>query len=130
MELKQTFERAVEASRALALLDGEKINEVLLALADETERQSAAILEENARDLAAKDPSDPMYDRLMLTPARIKGIADDIRHVAALRSPVGEEMARWTRPNGMEIVKVRVPFGVVGVIYEARPNVSFDVFSL
>ena len=130
MELKQTFERAVEASRALALLDGEKINEVLLALADETERQSAAILEENARDLAAKDPSDPMYDRLMLTPARIKGIADAIRHVAALRSPVGEEMARWTRPNGMEIVKVRVPFGVVGVIYEARPNVSFDVFSL
>ena len=70
MELKQTFERAVEASRALALLDGAKINEVLLALADETERQSAAILEENARDLAAKDPSDPMYDRLMLTPAR------------------------------------------------------------
>ena len=130
MELKETFERAVAASRALAALDGEKINRVLLELADEIERQSAYILTENERDLAVKDPSDPMYDRLMLTPQRIKGIADDMRHVAALHSPVGEELARWTRPNGMEIVKVRVPFGVIGVIYEARPNVSFDVFSL
>ena len=130
MELKETFERAVAASRALAALDSEKINGVLLELADEIEHQSAYILSENARDLAVKDPSDPMYDRLMLTPQRIKGIADDMRHVAALRSPVGEELARWTRPNGMEIVKVRVPFGVIGVIYESRPNVSFDVFSL
>lgn len=130
MELKETFEKAVAASRALALLDGEKINQVLSALADETERQSSYILSENARDLAAKDTADPMYDRLKLTPERIKGIADDMRSVAALRSPVGEELARWTRSNGMEIVKVRVPFGVIGVIYEARPNVSFDVFSL
>lgn len=130
MELKETFERAVAASRALAALDSEKINRVLLELADEIERQSAYILSENERDLAVKDPADPMYDRLMLTPQRIKGIAEDMRHVAALHSPVGEEMARWTRPNGMEIVKVRVPFGVIGVIYEARPNVSFDVFSL
>lgn len=130
MELKETFERAVAASRALAALDSEKINRVLLELADEIERQSAYILSENERDLAVKDPADPMYDRLMLTPQRIKGIAEDMRHVAALHSPVGEELARWTRPNGMEIVKVRVPFGVIGVIYEARPNVSFDVFSL
>lgn len=130
MELKETFERAVAASRALAALDSEKINRVLLELADEIERQSAYILSENERDLAVKDPADPMYDRLMITPQRIKGIAEDMRHVAALHSPVGEELARWTRPNGMEIVKVRVPFGVIGVIYEARPNVSFDVFSL
>lgn len=130
MDLKNTFERAVAASRSLALLDEEKINQVLLALADETERQSQYILSENARDLAIKDQSDPMYDRLMLTPERIKSIAADIRNVASLNSPVGEVLDQWTRPNGIKITKVRVPFGVIGVIYEARPNVSFDVFSL
>ena len=130
MDLKDTFQKARAASAALNLLSEDKINEVLLDLARRTEEQAGYILAENARDLARKDPTDPMYDRLRLSPERLAGIVQDIRHVAALHSPVGEVLDRRERPNGMKITKVRVPFGVVGVIYEARPNVSFDVFSL
>ena len=130
MDLKDTFQKARAASAALNLLSEDKINEVLLDLARRTEERAGYILAENARDLARKDPADPMYDRLRLSPERLAGIVQDIRHVAALHSPVGEVLDRRERPNGMKITKVRVPFGVVGVIYEARPNVSFDVFSL
>jgi glutamate-5-semialdehyde dehydrogenase len=90
----------------------------------------AAVLEANARDIEAMPASSPMLDRLRLTPERIGSIASDMEAVSHLRSPQGEELARWTRPNGMTIVKRRVPFGVVGMICEARPNVTADIFSL
>ena len=124
------FEQAREGARQLNLLSEDRINAVLLHLADATMEAQGEILEANARDLALKDPADPNYDRLKLTPARIAEIADALRSVAALPSPLGRTLAQWTRPNGMTITKVSVPFGVIGVIYEARPNVTFDVFSL
>lgn len=120
----------VEASRSLNLVDADTINKVLLKLADEAVANTSVILAENARDLAAMEKSNPLYDRLLLTDERIKGIAADIRNVASLPSPLGKLISETERPNGMRISKVTVPFGVVGIIYEARPNVSFDVFSL
>ena len=130
METKTMFENALKASRELNLLSEDKINEVLLKLADATVANTDAILEANRKDLDRMDKADPMYDRLLLNRERIEGIAADIRNVATLKSPVGEVLSVTERPNGMRITKVRVPFGVIGVIYEARPNVSFDVFSL
>jgi glutamate-5-semialdehyde dehydrogenase len=124
---KQTV---VAASRSLNLVSGETINQVLLALADEAEVQTEAILAENAKDLAAMEKSNPMYDRLLLSKERIEGIAADIRNVSSLPSPLGRLIDETVRPNGMHISRIAVPFGVVGIIYEARPNVSFDVFSL
>ena len=120
----------VLASRSLNLVSSETINQVLLALADEAVAQTEVILTENVKDLAAMDKTNPMYDRLLLTKERIEGIAADIRNVASLPSPLGKLLMETKRPNGMLISKISVPFGVVGIIYEARPNVSFDVFSL
>lgn len=130
MDIKSCFEASVSASRALNLLDPARIDRILLAVADEAEIQSSAILHANRKNLASMDRDDPMYDRLLLTPERIAGIASDIRNVAGLPSPLGKTLDESVRPNGMRIRKVSVPFGVIGVIYEARPNVSFDVFSL
>lgn len=130
MNLEMIFRAVQSASRKLALLTDDKINEILLALADEAQKQAPFILAENAKDLAKMDPNNPKYDRLMLNEDRIKGIADDIRNVATLPSPVGRILQQTIRPNGMSLTKISVPFGVIGVIYEARPNVSFDVFSL
>ena len=127
---KSIFIEAKQASRQLNLLTEEKINAVLLHLAAATEAAEAEILAANAHDLAQMDPADPSYDRLRLTSSRIREIAEAIRSVAALPSPLGKTLAQWTRPNGMTIRKVSVPFGVIGVVYEARPNVTFDVFSL
>ena len=124
MELNETFNKAVEASRALNLTDVSRIDAVLLALADAAEAKMEFILEANRRDLALMDEQNPMYDRLMLTPERIRGIAADIRNVASLPSPLGRVLDEVVRPNGMKITKISVPFGVIGVIYEARPNVS------
>jgi len=121
---------SVLASRALNLVTDETINQVLLSLADEAIAQSDIILAENAKDLAKMDKANPMFDRLSLSKERIAGIAADIRNVASLPSPLGKLLSETERPNGMKISKVTVPFGVVGIIYEARPNVSFDVFSL
>lgn len=118
------------ASRSLNMISDSVINEVLLALADEALEKSTDILSANSRDLLAMDKENPMYDRLLLTAERIQGIASDIRNVATLPSPLGKTLMTTERPNGMVISKVTVPFGVVGIIYEARPNVSFDVFSL
>ena len=130
MKLRHTFESALEASRELNLVDGAKIDRVLFKVADAAEDNADCILKKNADDLAAMDKSDPMYDRLLLTHERIAGIASDLRNVASLHSPLGEILGSTVRPNGMKIDKIRVPFGVIGVIYEARPNVSFDVFGL
>ena len=126
-----TWKQAVlKASHTLNLVTEETINKVLLALADEAVVQAEMILTENARDLSAMDKNNPMYDRLILTKDRIDGIASDIRNVAQLNSPLGRTLMDTVRPNGLKIKKITVPFGVVGIIYEARPNVSFDVFSL
>lgn len=123
-------ENAVKASRLLNLISDDEKNKVLLILADEIDKNCTEILKANAFDLAKMEPESPLYDRLQLTPERIQGIASDIRNVAGLPSPLGRILMQTERPNGMKITKISVPFGVVGVIYEARPNVSFDVFSL
>lgn len=123
-------EQAVAASRTLNLVSAEKINEVLNSLAEAAITATDTILAANAMDLSAMEKSNPMYDRLLLTPERIAGIAADMRTVATLPSPLGKVQRVLKRPNGMTISRVSVPFGVIGIIYEARPNVSFDVFSL
>ena len=128
--IENTLELLKNASYSLPMLEEKQINDVLLTLADAIESNAAALLEANSRDLARMDSSNPVYDRLMLTEERLKGIASDMRHVAELENPVGKVIDERTRPNGMKLTRVRVPFGVIGVIYEARPNVSFDVFSL
>lgn len=118
------------AARSAAQLGDERINSVLCAVANEAEARISYILEANQCDLARMNPDDPKYDRLMLTAERIRSIAADIRAVATLSSPLNRVLCDTTRPNGMHLQRISVPFGVVGVIYEARPNVSFDVFSL
>jgi len=128
--IENTLELLKNASYSLPMLEENQINDVLLTLADAIESNAAGLLQANARDLARMDQNNPVYDRLMLTDERLKGIASDMRHVAELDNPVGKVIDERTRPNGMKLTRVRVPFGVIGVIYEARPNVSFDVFSL
>lgn len=123
-------EQAVAASRTLNLVSAEKINAVLNSLAEAAITATDTILAANAMDLSAMEKSNPMYDRLLLSPGRIAGIAADMRTVATLPSPLGKVQRVLKRPNGMTISRVSVPFGVIGIIYEARPNVSFDVFSL
>lgn len=128
--LNKTFAAVQAASRELALLSDEKINQILNAVADAAISETSLILAENEKDLARMDVKDPKYDRLKLTEERLKSIATDIRNVATLPSPLGRILKETIRPNGMKLSKVSVPFGVIGIIYEARPNVSFDVFSL
>src|SRR5436190_22425805 len=131
MTLKEQIQgmgqRAVEAARPLALLTAVQKNEILLAIADGLERESAGLLEANAKDVAAaqaKGLSSAMIDRLTLNPKRVAEMAKGVREVAALTDPVGEVLSEWTRPNGLHIAKVRVPIGVIGIIYESRPNVT------
>lgn len=124
------FQASLEASRVLNRMDSVSINGLLTDAADAIEANIDSLLEANALDLARMDESDPKYDRLKLTDGRLRDIAADMRSVASLQSPLGVTLAEWSRPNGMTIRKVTVPFGVIGIIYEARPNVTFDVFSL
>ena len=128
--LNETFAAVQVASRELALLNDNVINQILNAVADAAIAETPFILAENEKDLARMDKNDPKYDRLKLTEERLKGIAADTRNVATLPSPLGKVLKESVRPNGMKLTKVSVPFGVIGIIYEARPNVSFDVFSL
>ena len=128
--MKQIFENTKAASRLLATLTDEQRNEVLTAVADAIVAQKERLLAANAADLERMDPSNPLYDRLMLTDARLEAIASDMRHVAALPSPLGRVLMQRTLPNGLRLSRVSVPFGVIGMVYEARPNVTFDVFSL
>ena len=130
VELKQQFERAKAASKELALIADSRKNDILCAVADAIVSNKEALLAENAKDLARMEKSNPLYDRLQLTPERLDGIASDMRHVATLESPLGKELKHKILDNGLILTRVSVPFGVIGVIYEARPNVSFDVFSL
>lgn len=128
--LQDTFKLARRAARSLNRRSEEEINQLLKSLADALEQAIPEILEANALDLARMEPLNPKYDRLQLTDVRLRDIASDMRSVATLPSPLGKTLSEVTRPNGMTIKKVSVPFGVIGVIYEARPNVTFDVFSL
>lgn len=130
MALTQTFRNVKEASRTLVSVDEITINRLLLKIADEAERQTPLILAENKKDLDRMDAADPKYDRLKLTEERIRSIAGDIRNVASLPSPLGKVLDEVVRPNGLKIQKVSFPMGVIGIVYEARPNVTFDVFSL
>ena len=124
------FANVKRAAASLQEIKEEKLNNVIMRLADLLEKESAELICANKVDLMKMEKSNPLYDRLQLTPERIKGIASDLRHVAILPSPVGEVLESRTLPNGILLEKVSVPFGVIGVIYEARPNVTFDVFSL
>lgn len=128
--VKEILIAAREASRRLNLMAPQEIDNLLLRLADNTVQRTGEILAANRQDLARMDQANPKYDRLLLNESRIGGIADGLRRVASLPSPVGITLDQWTRPNGMRISKVSVPFGVIGVIYEARPNVTLDVAAL
>ncbi len=127
---QSTFQLVAEVSKSLNLLDEAEINAILEAIAKETESKIHYILAENQKDLQRMDPSNPKYDRLLLNENRIKDIVKDIRNVVSLPYPVGKTLMHKTLPNGLDISKITVPFGVIGIIFEARPNVCFDVFSL
>jgi len=130
MTYSDIFETAANSARYVSNLDNDTISRTLLSVADCIEESSEYILAANCQDLLRMPSGSPLRDRLLLTPGRIAAIASDMRNVASLPSPLGETIEEWTRPNGMHIRKIRVPLGVIGVIYEARPNVGFDVFSL
>jgi len=130
MKIKEQLQNTLEAAGKLSLVEDEQIRKVLLELAAQARAGADKVIESNKKDLERMDPKDPKYDRLKLTHERIEGIASDIENVAGLTSPVGKVLKETERPNGLKIKKVTVPFGVIGIIYEARPNVTFDVFAL
>lgn len=130
MELKETFQKVKAASKTLGLLTDEQRNEVLQAVADAIIAETPALLKANAEDLAKMDKANPLYDRLQLTEQRLHDIAADMRHVSTLPSPLGRILKEKTLDNGLHLQRIAVPFGVIGMIYEARPNVTYDVFSL
>ena len=128
--MNEIFSAVKTASRKIALLSDNKRNEVLRAVADAIITHQESLLQANAKDLERMSPENPLYDRLQLTTKRLEGIASDIRNVSTLPSPLGHVSKERTLPNGLRLHRVSVPFGVIGIIYEARPNVTFDVFSL
>lgn len=130
MNLETTFKAVANASRKLALAEQSTINQLLKDLAEAAIANTEVILKENQKDLVRMSESDPKYDRLKLTEQRIKDIAKDLVNVSQLPSPLGRILDERKHQNGMELTKISVPLGVVGIIYEARPNVTFDVFSL
>ena len=128
--MKEALKKTKAASRQLATIPDDKRNEILLAVADAIIANKERILRANTEDLAKMDPKNPLYDRLQLTDKRLEDIATDMRNVSKLPSPLGHILKETTLPNGLRLKRVSVPFGVIGMIYEARPNVTFDVFSL
>lgn len=124
------FQRVKAASRLLSTIGDDKRNEVLRAVADAIIAGKQQLLEANADDLSRMNKANPLYDRLQLTDKRLDDIAGDMRNVSRLPSPLGHTLCERTLPNGLHLRRVSVPFGVIGIIYEARPNVTFDVFSL
>ena len=130
MQLLETFQRVKAASKSLALLTDDQRNDILRDVADTLIDLQERILVANEKDLAKMNPSNPLYDRLQLTSKRLQDIANDMRNVASLPSPLGHVTKQKTLPNGLRLCRVSVPFGVIGMIYEARPNVTYDVFSL
>ena len=130
MTTQEIFKNVKDASYTLTFLDDSKRNEILQTVADSIIDNKEKLLEANAEDLAKMDKTNPLYDRLQLTDKRLEGIASDMRHVSMLPSPLGRTLKEKTLENGLHLRRVSVPFGVIGMIYEARPNVTFDVFSL
>lgn len=130
MNIQDLLAEARQASRTLYALSEEQISSILEDVARQLPAGRAIVMEENGKDLARMDPSDPKYDRLKLTESRLQSVAEDMLKVASLPSPAGRILEESIRPNGMVIKKVSVPFGVIGFIYEARPNVTLDVFAL
>jgi glutamate-5-semialdehyde dehydrogenase len=128
--LTDNFKAVQQASKKLVQISGEKVKAVLISLAEAAISQSETILMENQKDLDRMSTADPKYDRLQLSSQRLQDIANEIRKVAALPTPVGITLEQRTMDNGMHISKITVPLGVIGVIFEARPNVTFDVFAL
>lgn len=128
--MRELFERVQAASRSLAMVSDSLVNSVLEEIADELLKHKKDILDANLQDLSRMDESNPLYDRLKLTEARVEAIASDTRHVATLESPLDRVLKHYTLPNGLDMTRISVPFGVIGVIYEARPNVTVDVVSL
>lgn len=126
----ETFKKVKAASKDIAMTEDKTRNAILNSIADAIMVHEKELLDANTADLEAMDRSNPLYDRLQLTHERLEGIASDMRHVAALPSPLGHITKENTLENGLRLHRVSVPFGVIGIIYEARPNVSFDVFSL
>ena len=129
-DYQQYFEDALAASRQISGISSAIISAVLNDVAKAAIEQTDHLLAENIKDLDRMDPLDPKYDRLKLTEARIRDIANEMVNVAGLPNPLGHVISEKTMPNGLQISRVSVPLGVVGVIYEARPNVTFDVFAL
>lgn len=130
MKTRQILQNAAESVSSLQMISDDTISQILREVASALRDATDVILAANALDLERMSPDNPKYDRLRLTPERIDGIASDMENVAGLPSPLGKVLSEAVRPNGMTIRKVTVPFGVIGVIYEARPNVTADVFSL
>ena len=128
--IENILQETKKASRQLALLDAAETNRLLCDIADLCDNSHGALLEANRKDLEAMDSGNPLYDRLRLTDARLDDIASQIRHLAQLPSPLARVLSREVRPNGLEVSRVSVPFGVIGIIYEARPNVTFDVSAI
>lgn len=129
-EIINQLKKVCKASRKLITTSERTINQVLLDLADLAEQKTAAILVENQKDLDRMDADNPKYDRLLLNEDRIKGIASDLRKVAQLPSPLNDILEERTLDNGLHISRVSVPLGVIGIVFESRPNVTFDVFAL
>ncbi|MBQ6652112.1 MAG: glutamate-5-semialdehyde dehydrogenase [Prevotella sp.] len=130
MTTEKIFQQVKSASSSLALMTDAQRNEVLLAVADAIVANKDRLLAANAEDVRRMEKTNPLYDRLLLTSERLEGIAADMRNVVKLPSPLDFVTKERTLPNGLRLCRVSVPFGVVGIIYEARPNVTFDVFSL
>ena len=130
MSIEKLLRETAVAAKQLVALPDEQVVKILRQVADALDAHLAEVLAANAEDLQRMDPANPKYDRLKLTADRVAAIANDMRNVASLPSPLGRVLQEIVRPNGMVIKKISVPFGVIGVIYEARPNVTFDVFSL
>lgn len=130
MEILTHLDRVRAASRLLVGIEAATVTTILETLADEAIAATDFLLEANQRDLARMDPTDPKYDRLLLTADRIRAIADDLRNVAHLPSPLHRVLEDRTLPNGLHLQRVSVPLGVVGIVFESRPNVTFDVFAL
>lgn len=130
MELKEIFKGTKEASYELTSIDDKRRNDILQAVAESILEHQNELLKANLADLARMDSSNPLYDRLQLTEDRLKGIASDMLNVSKLPSPLGRILKEKTLDNGLHLQRISVPFGVIGMIYEARPNVTFDVFSL
>ena len=128
--IAELLEKAKNASEQLKMLSPDVINKILLDIADLCDSNQSFLLKENEKDLALMDKKNPLYDRLKLTNKRLDDISSQIRKLVELPSPLNRVLSREVRPNGLDISKISVPFGVIGIIYEARPNVTFDVSAI